>query len=163
MMRFAQLFSLLLLFQPMASYAQECYPFDDVPEGSPSMEELEMTYADTDTTGAFNPTKPYMPDMKGIGKKYRTFVSNLGSYLDSNGFKWDKRIRYFQRIYFGKDGMADYYLYEFKKDPPKEERRELFEKLIEEYLAKNSLGIETKGRFAMCAPVILKPSKDDGE
>jgi hypothetical protein len=162
-MRISLFFLVILLINPLAGSAQKCYPFDSVPEGEPSPGELERTYASADTSGGVDPQKPYMPDLKGIGQQYRTFVSELGSYLYDNGYEWERRIRYFQRIYFAADGKADYYLYTFRNDAPQGGRRELFEKSVTEYLSKKELDVDAKGRFAMCAPVVLKAPEEEKE
>lgn len=153
-----------LLFMPSIQ-AQECYPFDDPDEGAPSSQELEMKYAGKDSASSksVGPSDVHIPDVEGLDTSYRNFVSELASYLYDNGFKWEERTRYFQRIYFEQNGEAAYYLYQFRNNAPSGERKELFEKLVEEYLAENSLPVSSEARFALCAPVDLRPKEDEGE
>ncbi len=157
------LFSLMILLSVVHGtvLSQKCYPFWDPPESEPSVQELEEKYSGSDSTSEGEFLKPSIPRMSGIDTAYRGFVQDLGPYLQDRGFEWKSKTRYFQRIYFEPNGRASYYLYEFRNDEqaPTGERRELFERLVEEFLSSHKLGVEAEGRFAVCAPVILKPKE----
>ncbi len=121
--------------------------------------ELEAAFTGRDTSGEKPAMNPYIPDRPGLDTAYRNFVQELGSYLYDHGFEWSEKTRYFQRVYFEPDGGAAYYLYSFRNNAPKGERRSRFESLVEDFLASHSLKVDGKGRLALCAPVILKPKE----
>lgn len=163
MMRTIVFLPFLLLFLAFDGKAQECYPFKNPPEGSPTVKALEKRFTGKDTSGTFDGKNPYIPNMKGLDSSYKSFVRELGNYLYDNGFEWDQRVRYFQRIYFEADGTVAYYLYEFRNATPKGERREQFEELVIEYLTNNELSVENKEHFVLCAPVVLRPKAAEQE
>jgi hypothetical protein len=162
MIRIKFLLLILFLFSSFSSQAQVCAPFDALEEREGvTLSRLESEYAGKDL-GKGKELEERVSFPQRTGKAYRTFIKELGQYLaDQEGVDWDSTVRYYQRIYFEPDGAASYYLYTFRRNGFEKEERERFEASIENYLAENKLDVDLEDRFAICAPVVLRPPEED--
>lgn len=150
-----------LLLVPFASKAQNCLPFDSLGarEGV-ELSELEDRFSGNEG-GSREELKrtPVLPE--GTASAYQDLVKGLGDHLaDAEGFDWNAPVSYFQRIYFEPNGKAAYYLYQFRSNGFTGCDRGRFESLVEEYLKENRLSVSKEERFAVCAPVILRPPQE---
>ncbi len=130
------------------------------PCGSAGSPTLEERFTGKEVSGNFDPSPPTFLTWRVWTAVIRTSLLGLADHLHKNGFEWEQRVRYIQRIYFEADGKAAYYLHEFRNAAPKGSERRQFEELVVEYLSRNELDIEGKEPFAFCPPVILRPKEE---
>lgn len=95
---------------------------------------------------------------------YKKLLQDLGKYLKTNHFYWEKVTRGMNRIYFNKDGSIDYFLYSF--NPPEQltkEQEEKFKELLNKFIANYKFPLTAKVKFAQCSPVTFMPTQPDTE
>lgn len=92
---------------------------------------------------------------------YVTLLDELNNFLDENGFKWDKRTKCFNRIYFNSNGSVDYFLYNFTddaEDQPSSEKKFEFKRLLNLFIHDYKLLITASTKFVQCGPVTYVPN-----
>lgn len=88
---------------------------------------------------------------------YVSLLDELNNFLSEHGFKWDKRTKCFNRIYFHADGSIDYFLYNFTDDQPSAEKKMEFKRLLNLFIQDYTLLLTAKTKFAQCSPVTYVP------
>jgi hypothetical protein len=97
-----------------------------------------------------------------LQKAYRQLLQDLNSYLSQHDFKWEKKARCFQRIYFNADGKIDYFIYNFKlksvaiTDLISEKQEEKFNELLNLFIKDYTFNIKAKEKFAQCSPTVFQ-------
>ena len=61
-------------------------------------------------------------------------LQDLGVFLKSNNFTWEKLTRCFNRIYFSPDGAIDYFLFDFPPGQIEPEKEKEFEHLLNVFI-----------------------------
>jgi hypothetical protein len=84
---------------------------------------------------------------------YVSMLQDLGAFLHDNKFEWGKQIRCFNRIYINKDGVIDYFLFNFKPGEIDPEKEQAFEKLLTEFIKTYRFPLTNTKDFAQCSPV----------
>jgi hypothetical protein len=84
---------------------------------------------------------------------YISMLQALDDFLHDNKFKWEKQIRCFNRIYINKDGVIDYFLFNFKPGEINPEKEQVFENLLGEFIKTYRFPLTNTKDFAQCSPV----------
>lgn len=84
---------------------------------------------------------------------YQKTLQDLGRFLKSNQFSWEKQTRCFNRIYFSKEGKVDYFLYQFSKDAITPEKEKQFNVLLSRFIRDYRFPMTAATGFAQCSPV----------
>jgi len=100
------------------------------------------------TKAVFRPGK----EQDSMKRAYTSFLQELGKYLSSHDFRWEKPVRCWNRIYFAPDGSVDYYLFDFKTEISDEQLLR-FKELFTAFAATHKISIKAAVRFAQCSPV----------
>ena len=144
------IFAILVL--PLFSQAQKiASSFQEAEKAGHAMAKLDAAYKSalhTDTTKAvFNGQE------EEFMLAYQQMLQDLGGFLKENDFKWGKKTRCFNRIYFAKDGAIDYFLFNFNADQISEKKQRQFNLLLHKFVQNYKIGIKGKEKFAQCSPV----------
>ena len=84
---------------------------------------------------------------------YQKTLQELGKYLKTNKFSWDKQTKCFNRIYFNKSGQIDYFLYNFGENDITLEKEKQFDALLNQFIKKYKFPMTAETGFAQCSPV----------
>ncbi len=87
---------------------------------------------------------------------YTTMLHDLNKYLNENNFRWDSKVRIFNRIYFEPDGSISYYLVNLKPTGLDEEKQKAFVNLLSNFIQHYKIKITANTRFAQCSPVVYE-------
>jgi len=91
---------------------------------------------------------------------YTKLLQDLGKFLSKNNFKWEKKTKCFQRIYFNNDGTIDYFIFNFlgkPEDQPSTEKQAEFGKLVNQFVQDYKFSLSAKVKFAQCSPTSYMP------
>lgn len=92
-------------------------------------------------------------DQANLHKAYVEFLKNLGSFLKSHQFKWEKQTRCYNRIYFNSTGTVDYFFYNFSREQISAEKEEEFGRLLKLFVEDYRFTLAANENFAQCSPV----------
>lgn len=93
---------------------------------------------------------------------YGKLLQDLGTFLRTNNYVWEKPARCFNRIYLNKNGTVDYFLYNFLPGTEKPEevlseaKRKEFERLLNLFVEEYRFSATANENFAQCSPVVYK-------
>jgi hypothetical protein len=147
------LLCLALLVSLTAFGQKKTFTFQEAEMQGHSYQSLDSLYKSAlhaDSTKAVFQTPE---EQTNFQKAYVDFIQSLGGFLKSNGFKWEKITRCFNRIYINTDGTVEYFLYKFSKDQITEEKEKEFERLLNTFLKDHKFPATSKEKFAQCSPV----------
>jgi hypothetical protein len=148
--------AILLLSAALSSQAQHIADtFQQAEKTGHSMQHLDEIYPSalhSDSTKAVFKGKE---QGQFIGA-YKTMLFDLNSYLNKNGFSWDKPTRIFNRIYFQSDGSIDYYLVNLENTGISDEKAKQFIPLLNKFVAFYKIKITASTKFAQCSPVLYQ-------
>ncbi|MFM2269196.1 MAG: hypothetical protein RL757_2637 [Bacteroidota bacterium] len=140
-------------FVSLAQAQNKAMTFENAAKQDNSYEKLDKIYksaVNNDPQFAVFKTPEEQADLQ---KAYVTLLQNLGKFLKSKGFKWEKETKCFNRIYINSDGTIDYFLYNFSKNQVAPEKQAEFEILLNEFIKTQKFPITAKEKFAQCSPV----------
>lgn len=149
--------TITLLVAGQFALAQKAMSFTAAREQNIRTSLLDSTYANginTDTSKAV-----FKTNTDEYIAAYQKLLQELGTYLKTNGFVWDKPLRGFNRIYFDKSGKIDYYLYNFKPDQLTSEQEKSFDTILKKFVSTHALSLKAQVNFAQCSPVTYMPVK----
>ncbi|RED99872.1 hypothetical protein [Marinoscillum furvescens] len=86
-------------------------------------------------------------------KAYYSMIHDLSAFLNGRDFRWGSQTRCFNRIYFSADGSIDYFIYEFSEGELNSDRKETFERLLNEFIVDYKFSLTSNVPFAQCSPV----------
>ncbi len=95
-------------------------------------------------------------------KAYQQLLKDLGTFLNKNGFTWNKPTRSFNRVYFSAGGKIDYFLYNFTGnagDKPDETQQAEFARLLGQFVQAYTFPLKANVKFAQCSPTTYLPGK----
>ena len=101
-------------------------------------------------------------EQEKLSAAYGKLLQDLGTFLRTHNFAWEKPQRCFNRIYINKNGTVDYFLYQFSanKEKPEESiseaKRAEFERLLNLFVKEYRFSATANENFAQCSPVIYK-------
>jgi hypothetical protein len=95
-------------------------------------------------------------DEKRLITAYTTMLYDLDKYLNQNSFRWNNRVRIFNRVYFEPDGSISYYLVNLKPSGLDEEKQKAFLSLLNNFIQHYKINITANSKFAQCSPVIYE-------
>lgn len=101
-------------------------------------------------------------DQLAMHQAYVQLLRDLGQFLASEKFVWEKPTRCFNRIYFSADGSIDYFLFNFlgsEKEKPSESIQMEFLSLLNRFILNYTLPISAPVKFAQCSPTTFMPQK----
>ncbi len=143
----------LFLLASIGTYGQKAMPFQEAEKQGKSYQTLDSLYKSavhSDTTLAVFKTPV---EQQILQKTYGDFLRELGAFLKTNNFKWEKLTKCFNRIYINSDGTVDYFLYKFSKDQITDEKEQEFDRLLNLFLKDHKFPAIAKEKFAQCSPV----------
>lgn len=95
-----------------------------------------------------------------LQQAYNQLLQDFGKFLASKNFKWEKKTKCFNRIYFSKEGTIDYFLYNFLGQPaekPSDSQQETFSQLLRLFIKEYQFALTAQVKFAQCSPVTYYP------
>lgn len=101
-------------------------------------------------------------EQEKVQKAYTKLLQDLNSFLAQNKFKWEKKTRCFQRIYFSPDGTIDYFIYNFNLksvspgDIPSQEQQLEFRRLLSIFIRDYVFDMKAAVPFAQCSPTVYQ-------
>jgi len=87
---------------------------------------------------------------------YTTMLYDLNKYLNQNNFRWNSKVRIFNRIYFEPDGSISYYLVNLEPTGLDVEKQKAFVDLLSKFIQYYKIKITANTRFAQCSPVVYE-------
>jgi len=90
---------------------------------------------------------------KEFYESYVSLLKELGSFLKSNNYTWNKTTRCFNRIYLNNEGHIDYFLFNFKPGELEPDKEQQFEKLLTKFIQMYRFPLKADSKFAQCSPV----------
>lgn len=91
-------------------------------------------------------------DQDRMGAAYVAFMQEFGKYLSDHKFKWGKTTKCWNRIYFGKDGSVEYYLFNFKTSILPEQLTQ-YKELFTAFAMTHKINMTANEGFAQCSPI----------
>jgi len=120
------------------------------------IEDIEKNYKNAIAT----PPAESVFSAEELQPAYQKLLQDLASFLSKNNFKWEKKTRCFQRIYFNNDGTIDYFIFNFIGKPetqPTPEQQAQFGKLVNQFIQSYKFPLNAKVKFAQCSPTSYMP------
>ncbi|MGC4020710.1 MAG: hypothetical protein QM734_01595 [Cyclobacteriaceae bacterium] len=121
-----------------------------------NVEALEKKYKSAITT----PSSESVFKEEELQPAYSKLLQDLGKFLSKNNFKWERKVKCFQRIYFNNDGTIDYFIFNFlgkPEDQPSSEKQIQFGKLVNQFVQDYKFPLSAKVKFAQCSPTTYMP------
>ncbi len=153
----------LLLTTCLQAFGQHlALTFQNAEKQGISIKHLDSIYTSavhTDTSLAVFKTET---EQQALIQAYYKLLQDFGKFLSENNFKWEKRTRFFNRIYFSPDGTVDYFLFNFVgtiEDKPTETVEKEFQRLLNLFIADYKFPLTAQTKFAQCSPTIYMPKK----
>jgi hypothetical protein len=153
--------SVILIFLgfSVASTAQVAISMADAQAAGIDVNKLEHSY-----TPALNPDSAkaaFVGHTKEFVNAYRQMLGDIGAYLGSNNFFWEKQTHFTNRIYFKADGHVDYYLFAFKDKDISATKETQFKNLMNQFIKTYKFPLACKVDFSEASPVTFLQSVDD--
>lgn len=147
----------ILLFATATSFGQHIgMSIQQLREMNIKIEDIEKNYKNAIDT----PPAESVFKVEELQPAYQKLLQDVGSFLAKNNFKWEKKTRCFQRIYFNSDGTIDYFIFNFigkPEDQPSDEKQAEFSKLINQFVQGYKFPLSAKVKFAQCSPTSYMP------
>lgn len=82
---------------------------------------------------------------------WSVYLGGISQEMREHGIVWDTSYRAHAVVYFGEDGYADYFIYNFLGEvKPPIERQQQFEDVVRGYIANTPLGFGASRKFSQC-------------
>lgn len=156
--------AIILLIAVQSSYGQHiALTFKDAEKQDISVQHLDSIYksaVDVDSSRAVFKTEQQQTEWINT---YTKLLKDFGLFLSDNNFIWEKQTRGFNKIYFNKNGMVDYFLYSFSignvksEDQLSQEKQAEFKRLLNLFIKDYKITMTTKTNFAQCSPTVYMP------
>jgi hypothetical protein len=143
----------LLSLTAFCTYGQKVMHFQEAEKQGKSYQSLDSLYKSAIHSDTSQAVFKSPEEQQILQKAYGDFLQDLGKFLKTNNFKWEKLTKCFNRIYINSDGTVDYFLYKFSKDQITEEKEKEFERLLNIFLKDHKFPASAKEKFAQCSPV----------
>lgn len=137
------------LLWPFLSQAQKSMTFQEAKRIG-IFDELDKRYKGGISADS---SEAIFTDQTQYTNAYQNFILGLGKHLKEHGFRWDKSVRCFNKVYFSPQGRVDYFLYNFKPGELTEQQELTFSKLLADYIQTAQFGLSAPVRFSQCSPV----------
>jgi len=124
-----------------------------------NLDSLYLSAVNSDTNLAVFKTESEQDSVYG---GYKKMLQDLGNFLSTNNFYWDKPTRCYNRIYFSSNGTIDYFLFNFvgnTEDKPTNEKEIEFQRLLNIFISDYQFLLKADVKFAQCSPVTYMPKK----
>lgn len=108
-----------------------------------------------------NPKLAVFTDQEAVSKAYIQLLTDLGNFLASKNFEWERSVSGFNRIYFDKDGSIDYFIYTFRGDVLSPYQVSQFDQLLNEFIKNYTFPLHADVKFAQCSPVTYSPKSKE--
>ena len=153
-------FTLLILlhFVQNNCFSQKVMTFNESKENNMRTSELDSIYKSaihSDTSLAVFKTNEEV-----FIKAYQQLLFDLGKYLKSQNFEWEKTTKGFNRIYFNQDGNIDYFIYSFRPEQLTAEQEKQFDALLKQFVTTYKFPLTVPCKFAQCSPVTYTPASE---
>lgn len=148
---------IILVLIPLKSFSQHIgMSFQEAQKKSLKIEDIEKNYKNAVDT----PPAESVFKQEELQPAYTKLLQDLGAFLSKNNFKWEKKTKCFQRIYFNNDGAIDYFIFNFlgkPEDQPSSEKQAEFGKLVNQFVQDYKFSLSAKVKFAQCSPTYYMP------
>ena len=149
----------LFLFSTLtfsALHAQKGFRHDDAVNQGIRISELDSIYKSAIHT---DPKLAVFTDQEAVSKAYVQLLTDLGKFLASKNFEWERTVSGFNRVYFDKDGSIDYFVYSFRGDVLSPYQVSQFDQLLNEFIKNYRFPLQADVKFAQCSPVTYTPKE----
>ncbi len=147
----------VLLFTSLTSFSQHVsMSIQQVREKNIKIEDIEKNYKNAIDT----PPAESVFKAEELQPAYQKLLQDFNTFLSKNNFKWEKKTKCFQRIYFNNDGTIDYFIYNFlgkPEDQPSAEKQAEFGKLLNQFVQDYKFALSAKVKFTQCSPTSYMP------
>jgi len=143
----------LLLNSLQASSQVRAVTFEQAAKAGFSYQHLDSLYKSAVHSEAKLAVFKSADEQAKLQQAYAKLINELGIFLQSNGFKWEKQTRCFNRIYFTPAGKIDYFLYSFPKDELAPQKEKEFGRLLNQFIKDHRIAITAAENFAQCSPI----------
>jgi len=147
----------IVLFLSLKSFGQHLgMSIQEAQKKQIKIEELERNYKSAVAT----PPEESVFKSEELQDAYGKLLEDLGKFLSKNNFKWEKKTKCFQRIYFNNDGTIDYFIFNFlgkDEDKPTTEKQAEFNRLLNLFIQDYKFALTAKVKFAQCSPTSYMP------
>lgn len=99
----------------------------------------------------------FVDNQREFVQSYQQLHQDLSNYLTDNDFEWSERIKLFTRVYFGKDGTVDFFLFNPKRANLSQEGNDRLFSLINKFITGYRISVSADTPFAQCSPVTYMP------
>lgn len=137
---------------------QKALSYENAIKQGISIEAFDKNYKsaiDADSTKAVFKS---IENQEKLQKAHTKLLNGFGAFLVENKFKWEKKTRCFQRIYFSPNGTIDYFIYNFNlknvnpTDIPSEDQQKEFQRLLSVFIKDYVFELKANEPFAQCSP-----------
>jgi hypothetical protein len=147
----------MLLFGTLQSFGQHVgMSIQQLREKNIKIEDIEKNYKNAIDT----PPAESVFKTEELQPAYEKLLKDFSAFLFQKNFKWERKTKCFQRIYFNTDGTIDYFIFNFlgkPEDQPSPEKQTEFEKLVNLFVQDYKFALSAKVKFAQCSPTSYMP------
>lgn len=148
---------LILFLCPLTVVSQHVgISFQEAQKKNIKIEDIEKKYKNAVDT----PPAESVFKVEELQPAYQGLLQDLGKFLSKSNFKWEKKTKCFQRIYFNNDGTIDYFIFNFignPEDQPSVEKQAEFGKLVNQFVQDYKFSLSANVKFAQCSPTTYMP------
>lgn len=118
--------------------------------------ELKEMNLDSAYINLLDPRNVTEAEIKIVAESWSEFHKNVSQFIKEENFKWevpDSTITIQNRIYFGKNGTIDYYLFKIKNPSVSAEKRAEYEKVLQKFSEEVKLDLNRDKKYAQCGNI----------
>ncbi len=155
------LLSYLLLAVSPSSFGQHLgMTFQEARLQNISIPHLDSLYTSAVHTDASKAVFKTEKEQQNLQQAYIKLLQDFGKFLSAHDFKWERKTKCYNRIYFSADGTIDYFLFNFLGKPeekPSDNQQETFKQLLQLFIRDYQFALTAPTKFAQCSPTTYSP------
>lgn len=117
-----------------------------------SLDSVYPSGVDSDSTQAV-----FGANLEEYESAYINMFREVGKYLRMNDFMWGKNTKVMKHVYFNKEGMIDYFIFNAKEMTSLQEAE--FKRLMNEFSKTYKFSLAAPTGFRQCGPITFADKK----